>query len=44
MKLMNDHLEKEVKEECSKYGDVMNVIVFVVSNCHQVRLLALSNF
>jgi RNA recognition motif-containing protein len=32
MKKMNDELEKDVKGECSKYGDVMNVVVFVVSD------------
>jgi hypothetical protein len=37
MKLMNDQLEKEVKEECSKFGDVMNVIVFVVRNLHTLK-------
>ena len=31
MKRMKDRLEVEVKEKCQEIGDVMNVIVFVVT-------------
>ena len=39
---VDEQLQEEIEEECSKYGDVENVIIYQVNEDYMRKLMSLS--